>query len=65
MPLKKDFAGLRGYMEVSDEAKERKLYEEIAVIMHLLAVVYPPGCREVIEIPLMRFNLNNKIDIKL
>jgi len=38
-------------MEVSDEAKERKLDEEIAVIMHLLAVVYPPGCNDVIRIP--------------
>jgi len=40
-------------MEVSDEAKERMLDEEIAVIMHLLAVVYPPGCNDVISLPVI------------
>jgi len=50
MPLK-DFAGPRKYMDISDEVRERILDEEIALIMHLLAVIYPPGCDRVIEIP--------------
>jgi len=38
-------------MDVSDDEVERKLDEEIVVIMNLLAVVYPVGCDGVIEIP--------------
>jgi len=38
-------------MDVSDEIKERMLDEEIYAAMVLLAVIYPPGCSEMIVIP--------------
>jgi hypothetical protein len=51
MPLKKDFCRSGGYMEVSDFEVERILDEQIYAAMKLLAVIYPPGCREVIPVP--------------
>lgn len=38
-------------MEVSDREKERILDEQIRAAMTLLAVLYPPGCENVIELP--------------
>jgi hypothetical protein len=38
-------------MEVSDVEKERILDEQIRAAMTLLAVLYPPGCENVIELP--------------
>jgi hypothetical protein len=38
-------------MDVSEREQERILDEQIYAAMKLLAVIYPPGCKEVIDLP--------------
>lgn len=53
-------------MEVSDKEKERILDEQIYAAMRLLAVIYPPGCKEKINLPdnAVRKKSENKLTLR-